>query len=405
MGLSAVNELKGASLSGRHKSLRIAPDGNGQTSHSVTVIPTFAFHHSVMKALPILPLLLGLSFGASSMARGQQSSTADQARMIELLQKIVLERFPESDKNKDSKIDGAEWAALQQDLKKRGVPPSALMPKPAEANARYGPHDRNVLDFWKADTKEPAPVLVYIHGGGFMAGSKELIAPQSILQCLASGVSFASINYRYTTQAMYPAPMLDGARAIQFLRSKAREWNIDPKRIGAFGGSAGAGISMWIGFHEDLAKPDSSDPIERESSRLRCVGTLGGQGTYDPLVIKEWIGMAPAQHPAFFPFYGVKTFEEFSKPEVRKLADDAAAMTHLSKDDPPLFMVYNEPDEPVPSDAKPGFAIHHPIFGHKLKERMDALGIENIYRHTEDKKSPPAPQAMMDWLIGKLKAE
>lgn len=358
------------------------------------------------KALLSLALITGFSCTLFPKVEAQQpSSTAPPPNTAELLQKIVLERYPECDKDKDGKISGAEWAALQQDLKKRGAGPAALSPKPTEANAKYGAHERNVLDFWKADTKDPAPVLVFIHGGGFLAGSKEGIMPQAILQCLASGVSFASINYRYSSQAIYPAPMMDGARAIQFLRSKAKEWNIDPKRIGAFGGSAGAGISMWVGFHEDLAKPDSSDPIERESSRLRCIATLGGQGTYDPLVIKEWIGLPPAQHPALLSLYGVKTFEDFSKPEIRKMASDAAAMTHLTKDDPPLFMVYNEADEPVPADAKPGFAIHHPIFGHKLKARMDELGIENIYRHTADKKLPPPPQAMMDWLVGKLKAE
>jgi acetyl esterase/lipase len=362
-----------------------------------------------MKACPhqhlhlYLSLILGLSLGTAPLLPAQQASS--QAKAIELLQKIILERYPDADKDKDTRVSMEEYRGLSADLKKRGLGDSALAPKPTAANAKYGPHDRNVLDFWKADSDKPAPVLVFIHGGGFLAGSKEGIPSLTILQCLASGVSFASINYRYTSQAIYPAPMMDGARAIQFLRSKAKEWNIDPKRIGAFGGSAGAGISMWIGFHEDLAKADSSDPIERESTRLRCVGTLGGQGTYDPLVIKEWIGMAPAQHPALIALYGVKTFEDFSKPEVRELAKDAAAMTHLSKDDPPLFMVYSEADEPVPADAKPGFAIHHPIFGHKLKERMDELGIENVYRHASDKKLPPAPQAMLDWLIEKLQAE
>lgn len=358
------------------------------------------------QALLSLAVISGVFHSATPVVQAQQkASPTSPPNTIELLQKVVLERYPESDTDKDGKISGAEWAVLQQNLKKRGLGPSALSPKPTEANAKYGPHERNVLDFWKADTKEPAPVLVFIHGGGFVAGGKDHVAPQAILQCLASGVSFASINYRYTTQAIYPAPMLDGARAIQFLRSKAGEWNIDRNRIGAFGGSAGAGISMWVGFHDDLAKPESTDPIERESSRLRCVATLGGQGTYDPLVIKEWIGMPPAQHPALISFYGVKTFEDFSKPEVRKLATDAAPMTHLSKDDPPLFMVYSEADEPVPADAKPGFAIHHPIFGHKLKERMDELGLENVYRHTSDKQAPPAYEAMMEWLIEKLKAE
>ncbi|HSI63329.1 MAG TPA: alpha/beta hydrolase, partial [Candidatus Saccharimonadia bacterium] len=287
-----------------------------------------------MKAHLSLALILSVSLGNTAALHAQQSPSASQTKAIELLQKIILERYPEADKDKDTRISQDELRDLQVDLKKRGLGPAALGPKPTAENAKYGPHERNVIDFWKADTKEPAPVLVFIHGGGFLAGSKEGVAPHTVFQCLASGVSFASINYRYSSQAIYPAPMLDGARAIQFLRSKAKEWNIDPKRIGAFGGSAGAGISMWIGFHEDLAKPDSSDPIERESTRLRCVGTLGGQGTYDPLVIKEWIGMPPAQHPALIALYGVKTFEDFSKPEIRKLATDAAAMTHLTKDDP-----------------------------------------------------------------------
>ncbi len=352
--------------------------------------------------LTILAAAAAIACTARESLHGQQTRPASPTA-VELLQKSILQRYPESDKNKDGRIAQDELRDLQADLKKRGLGPTALGPKPTSENAKYGPHERNVIDFWKADTKEPAPVLVFIHGGGFLAGSKEGVAPQTILQCLASGVSFASINYRYSSQAIYPAPMLDGARAIQFLRSKAKEWNIDAKRIGAFGGSAGAGISMWIGFHEDLASPGSSDPIERESTRLRCVGTFGGQGTYDPLVIKDWIGMPPARHPALLSLYGVKTFEEFSSPEVRKLAADAAAMTHLSKDDPPLFMVYSEPDEPVPADAKLGFAIHHPIFGHKLKERMDELGVECVYRHTDDKKSPAPAQAMLSWLVTKLK--
>lgn len=351
----------------------------------------------------LLPTLLAWSGLLALPASAQQTAAPPANRGAELLQKLVLERFPEADKDKDGKISPEESRDLQADMKKRGLGATALLPKPTAANASYGPHARNVLDFWKADTTEPAPVLVFIHGGGFLAGSKEGVSPEAVFLCLANGISFASINYRFTSQAIYPAPMQDGARAIQFLRSKAKEWNIDPKRIGAYGGSAGAGISMWIGFRDDMVKPDSSDPIERESTRLKCVGTLGGQGTYDPLVIKEWIGLPAAQHPALLSFYGVKTFEEFSKPEVRKMADDAAAMTHLSKDDPPLFMIYNEPDAPLPSDARPGTGIHHPIFGHKLKERMDALGIECTYRHSSDKMQPAPVPAMLEYFVKNLK--
>ena len=57
----------------------------------------------------------------------------------------------------------------------------------------------------------------------------------------------------------------------------------------------------------------------------------------------------------------------------------ASAITHLSKDDPPLYMVYSEADGPLPADAAPGQGIHHPNFGRQLKKKMDQLGIENVF--------------------------
>jgi acetyl esterase/lipase len=70
------------------------------------------------------------------------------------------------------------------------------------------------------------------------------------------------------TTAPFPAPQRDAARAIQFLRSKATVWNIDPARVVAFGGSAGAGISLWLALHADLAETNSPDPVARQSTRL-----------------------------------------------------------------------------------------------------------------------------------------
>ncbi len=82
-----------------------------------------------------------------------------------------------------------------------------------------------------------------------------------------------------------PAPQHDGARAIQFLRSKAGEWNLDPKRFAAFGGSAGTGISLWTGLHDDLADPKSSDPvfmIYNEPDEDLPAGVRPGQGIRHP---------------------------------------------------------------------------------------------------------------------------
>lgn len=109
----------------------------------------------------------------------------------------------------------------------------------------YGPYGRNILDFWKADSDEPTPVVVYIHGGGFVSNDKTSIRTSSgmanIRKCLANGVSFAAINYRYTTSTRLDTVLFDCARAVQYLRSKHSEWNIDPNRIAAYGGSAGGG--------------------------------------------------------------------------------------------------------------------------------------------------------------------
>ena len=75
---------------------------------------------------------------------------------------------------------------------------------------------------------------------------------------------------------------------MQFVRSKAAEWNIDKQRIGASGGSAGACSSLWLAFHDDMADPKSSDPVARESTRLWCAAVIGAQTTLDPQQMKEW---------------------------------------------------------------------------------------------------------------------
>ncbi|MEP0844537.1 MAG: alpha/beta hydrolase [Phycisphaerae bacterium] len=283
-------------------------------------------------------------------------------------------------------LTGALAVEAQQTRPRAGRNAAATRPAPDVQDARYGPHERNVLDLWKARSPEPAPLLVFIHGGGFRGGDKSQVPLNVLAACLREGISVASINYRLSHQAPFPAPMLDGARAIQFLRLQAREWNLDPRRIAASGGSAGAGISLWIGFHDDLADPKSDDPVLRQSSRLACMAVNGAQCTYDPRWIRENIGAAAAAHPALLPFYGI-TEEEAESQKAAKLYEQAAPITYLTRDDPPVWALYAEPDGPLPADAKPGAGIHHPKFGRYLKEKMDALGIECVVRHTDEFRS------------------
>lgn len=256
-------------------------------------------------------------------------------------------------------------------------------------NVAYGPHERNMLDLYLLDAEEPAPLIVCIHGGGFVAGSKEKIAPQFLNAAREKGFSVASINYRFVTTDMFPAPQQDGARAIQFLRCNASKYNLDEERFAAFGGSAGAGISMWLAYHDDLANPLADDPIARASSRVQAVGSIGGQSSYDPFVLKDWIGGKAYMHPSVFLCYRVLSIDQLSDPKLQPLYDEVSAIKHVSADDPPTFMYYSEPDQPLPANSKPGEGIHHPIFGHKLKAELDRAGIESEYYH--------ASHAGRDW--------
>ena len=267
-------------------------------------------------------------------------------------------------------------------------------PKPDVADAKYGPHERNVLDLWRAKSDKPAPLVVFIHGGGFRGGSKENLSADLLNRCLEAGLSVAAINYRLTDTAPYPAAYLDSARAIQFLRSKAKEWNLDPAKVAATGGSAGAGTSLWIGFHDDLADPKGDDPVARQSTRLTCMAVQGAQTTYDPRAIKKLIGGRAHEHPALMPFYGLKP-DELDTPKAHKLYEEASPITHLSKGDPPVFLFYSEPKGPLPADARPGQGIHHPNFGVHLKEKMDPLKIECVLRHRDDYKDKGDAQGVL----------
>lgn len=278
------------------------------------------------------------------------------------------------------------------------APRGGAKPPPDLANEHYGPHERNVLDLWKAKSDKPTPLVVFIHGGGFRAGSKEGISP-ALFALLDKGISIMAVNYRFSPEVTFPAHYMDCARAIQYARLHAKEWNIDPKRIGATGGSAGAGTSLWIGFHDDMADPKSDDPVLRESTRLSCMAVFGAQSTYDPFTIKEWVGEAAAKHPALEGFYGL-TPDKYDTPVAREMFKKAAAITYLTKDDPPVYAFYNEPRGPLPANAKPGTGIHHINFGLKLKEQMDKLGIECTIRHADEKTN--SAQETNDFFIKHL---
>ncbi len=246
---------------------------------------------------------------------------------------------------------------------------------PTHAEVSYGPHAMNVIDFYQAEGEGPRPLLVYIHGGGWTGGDKKQ-AEANFKPFLDKGISYAAINYRLSGIAPLPAPVHDAARAIQFIRSKAKEWNINPDRIALTGGSAGACTSMWILLHDDLADPDSDDPVARQSTRVTAAAVSGGQTSIDPKVIEPWLGPNVLKHRMINMAVGEATIEGAlaNYDKYHDLYVEFSAYNHLDDSDPPLLMTYGS-DMTLPSkDA--GHGIHHPVYGVKMKEKADKAGHE-----------------------------
>ena len=271
-------------------------------------------------------------------------------------------------------------------------------PEPSHSDVRYGDHERNVRDLYLAPSENPTPLVIYIHGGGFRGGDKKGVSSKLVRLLNQAGVSLASLNYPLTDTEHFPRQMHDPARAVQFLRHHAGKWNLDPERFGATGGSAGAGISLWIGFHDDMADPSSDDPIARESTRLSAMAVTGAQISYDPKWIKKHVGGRAHENSALPLLWGLAA-DEMDAPRAQRIFHDVSPVNYLTADDPPVWAVYREPFGDLPADARPGQGIHHPRFGKELKKRMEALGIECIVKHATDYpqgKMNVWPRAQMD---------
>jgi acetyl esterase/lipase len=281
------------------------------------------------------------------------------------------------------------------------------------ADVPYGKHERQVLDFYKAESDKPTPLLFFIHGGGWVAGDKVKAGPD-VRPFLAAGISVVSINYRYSWQAqqdgVWPpvkAPLEDAARALQFVRSKAAEWNIDKERIGASGGSAGACSSLWLAFHDDMSDPKSSDPIAHESTRLWCAGVDGAQTSLDPKQLKEWTPNSRYGGHAFG-FMDPndikdrdKHFAEFlaHRDELLPLIKEYSPIEHVSSDDPPIYMHYGYAPGLGQEQKDP---THTSNYGVKLQQRLRGLSVECelVYPGAPDVKHATTTAFLIDKLKG-----
>ncbi len=281
-----------------------------------------------------------------------------------------------------------------------GLPGRADEPKQL-LDVPYGTHPRQVLDFYPARSDAPTPVVFYIHGGGWRNGDKKT-NPGPFLD---KGISVVAINYRFVQHGVeekldppVKAPLEDAARALQFVRSKAAEWNIDKKRIGATGGSAGGCSSLWLALHDDMADPLSKDPVARESTRLYCAAVNGAQTSLDPKELREWMPNYGYGAHAF----GLPDFQSLidNRERVLKWIKEYSPIEHVSRDDPPIGLFYDGDKDAKVGDS-PKDPTHSPILGIKMEERLKAAGVDVVlvYPGRPNEKYKSSTDYLIDRLL------
>jgi acetyl esterase/lipase len=299
----------------------------------------------------------------------------------------------------------------QKKSKARNLPDR---PTPTVADFVYGEDsERQKVDFWKAESDEPTPLVLLIHGGGWRGGDKARYGTSSIQPYLDAGISVAAINYRFIEQAMaqnveppVKACLHDAARALQTIRSKAKDWNLDPKRVGATGSSAGACTSLWLALHDDLAEPDSDDPIARQSSRLTCAAVAGAQTSLDPKELRQWIPNSIYGGHAFgFAKAGRNRGEEFdlliaNREQVLPWIKEYSPIELVNSEDPPIYLDYPRQKKPPKVGQREADPTHSAMYGVQLADRLGDIGVEAVVSYPGHKDTKYG--SIQKFLIEKL---
>ena len=194
--------------------------------------------------------------------------------------------------------------------------------------------------FPKKSRSKTLPLIVWIHGGAWLAGDKNHPPAEPMLE---RGYAVVSLNYRLSTQEHHPAQINDCKAAIRYLRAHAKEFKIDPNRIGVWGHSAGGHLSALVGTSGDAKELEGNLGNNEQSSRVQAAA--------------EWAGPSDLTTCALQAPKNCKI--DFSKPDnpiavlmgpeqspVAYLS--ASPVQYVSKDDPPFLILHAEDDDVVP---------------------------------------------------------
>lgn len=261
-------------------------------------------------------------------------------------------------------------------------------------NLKYGDNERNDFDiYYFPDSMEKTPAIIYIHGGGFVRRDKNQLPIDMRDKALENNIAVITINYPYINMMPLRESIENIIRAVQYIKYVSEEYNIDKEKIACFGESAGAGASLLIAVTDDMAQPESEDPVLRESTRIFCAGLYRTQATYDSTRFAEVLGLENALVEAFLKqtgffmdsLYGI----EPSTPEEEQALSEERDFLHMigkiSEGDPPLYIWSDFPY------FTPDF-IHTPAHSVAIYNRCIEVGvyaeyynngINNVYRPLE----------------------
>ena len=184
----------------------------------------------------------------------------------------------------------------------------------------------------------PAPLIVWIHGGGWEGGSYHQNPARAMV---GRGYAVASIGYRLSAQAKYPAQIEDCKAAIRWLRAHAVEYGIDPDRIGVWGASAGGHLAALLGTTAKEKRFDVGDNLDR-SSAVTCVIDSFGPSDFLHWGDPPWPASYDTSNTALARLLGGKIAEH------EELARLASPVTFVDKDSVPFLIMHGDRDPIVP---------------------------------------------------------
>jgi acetyl esterase/lipase len=201
------------------------------------------------------------------------------------------------------------------------------------------------LDLYVPEMR-PAPLCVWLHGGGWLRGSRDHRADERLIPVARSGVALAAVQYRLSGQATFPAPLEDARAAVRWLRAHGHEYGLDAARIGAWGASAGGHLASLMALTSDGQDADLGDSTVQAAVAWFAPSDLLKRDSDVPAGPRPHFMTGPPPQPSFEArLLGVETLHE-----ARDAALAASPVTHAHPGAPPFLLMHGDRDGFIPSE-------------------------------------------------------